>query len=343
MFAESVAAPPGFDADELHGGIRHEGVEDADGVAAAADAGEHGVRQAAFGFEDLAAGLLADHFLEIPHHQRVRMRAEGGAEQVIRVGDVGDPVPHGLADGVLERAAAAGDAHHCSAQQAHAEDVQALPPHVLFAHIDGAVETEQRAHGGGGHAVLSGSGLRDDAPLAHAPGEQGLPEAVIDFVGAGVEQVFALEVDARPAQRFAQPAGAIERSRTPRVVAQQVVELALESGVLPRREVRGFQFFERGHQDFRHVPPAVRSEVPALVRLRGQHWNAFRAAWMNSVIFRWSLIPGALSMREHASTPQGLACATALTTLDASRPPARMIFLPLERAMRQSKGTPAPP
>ena len=36
-----------FAADQLHPGVGDEGVEDADGVGAAADAGDHGVRQPA--------------------------------------------------------------------------------------------------------------------------------------------------------------------------------------------------------------------------------------------------------------------------------------------------------
>ena len=39
--------PAGFDADQLHAAIVDERVEDADGVAAAADAGDHGVGQPA--------------------------------------------------------------------------------------------------------------------------------------------------------------------------------------------------------------------------------------------------------------------------------------------------------
>jgi hypothetical protein len=56
------------------------------------------------------------------------------------------------------------------------------------------------AHGGGGgHAVLPGAGFGDDAPLAHALGEQALPEGVVDLVRAGVVEILALEDDARPA------------------------------------------------------------------------------------------------------------------------------------------------
>ena len=48
---------------------------------------------------------------------------------------------------------------------------------------------------GGRDAVLAGAGLRDDARLAHALGEQHLAERVVDLVRAGVAQVFALEPD----------------------------------------------------------------------------------------------------------------------------------------------------
>ena len=95
---------------------------------------------------------------------------------------------------------AGADAAHLGAQQAHAVDVQLLAPHVLLAHVDDAFHAEQRAHGGGGHAVLAGAGFGDDAALAHAPRQQALAEAVVDFVRAGVEQVFALEIDLRAAQ-----------------------------------------------------------------------------------------------------------------------------------------------
>jgi hypothetical protein len=44
--------------------------------------------------------------------------------------------------------------------------------------------------------VLPGAGLRDDARLAHALGEQRLSEDVVDLVCARVAEILALEVDA---------------------------------------------------------------------------------------------------------------------------------------------------
>ena len=96
------------------------------------------------------------------------MRPEHRAEQVVRVVDVGHPVAHRFVDGILQRAAAGIDASHLGAEQPHADDVQRLAGHVLGAHVDVALEAEQRARGRGGDAVLPRAGFGDDAPLAHA-------------------------------------------------------------------------------------------------------------------------------------------------------------------------------
>ena len=79
-----------------------------------------------------------------------------------------DPVAHRLVDRVLQRAAAGVDARDLGAEQPHAEDVQRLALHVLGAHVDVALEAEQRAGRRRRDAVLPGAGLGDDAPLAHA-------------------------------------------------------------------------------------------------------------------------------------------------------------------------------
>ncbi len=57
-----------FGADQAHARIVEEGVEDADGVAAAADAGGHRVRQAPVLGQHLRACLAADHGVEVAHH-----------------------------------------------------------------------------------------------------------------------------------------------------------------------------------------------------------------------------------------------------------------------------------
>ena len=51
------------------------------------------------------------------------------------------------------------------AQRPHLEDVELLPAHVFLAHVDLALQAEQRGGGRGGDAVLAGPGLGDDAVL----------------------------------------------------------------------------------------------------------------------------------------------------------------------------------
>jgi len=51
--------------------------------------------------------------------------------------------------------------------------------------------------GGGGDAVLACARFRDDARLFSFVRLEGPGDGVVDFVRAGVEKVFAFEVDAR--------------------------------------------------------------------------------------------------------------------------------------------------
>ena len=223
------ALAAGFDADQPHVAIVDERVEDAHRVAAAADARDHGIRQASGQLEDLRPRLAADDRLELADHQRVRMRPEHRAEEVVRVADVRDPVAHRFVDGVLQRAAAGVDAEHLGAEQTHPEDVQRLPSHVLGAHVDVAVEAEERARRRRRHAVLTGAGLGDDPPLAHPHREQRLAEGVVDLVRAGMGQVFALEEDARAARRLGQPRRRVDRRRPADVLRQQPIQLRLNA------------------------------------------------------------------------------------------------------------------
>jgi hypothetical protein len=137
----------------------------------------------------------ADHLVEIAHHLRIGLRAVGRAEDVVGRADIRDPVAHRLVDRLLERLLARLDAADLGAHQPHPEDVQGLALHVDGAHVDDALEAELGADGRRRHAVLAGARLGDDALLAHPAREEGLADRVVDLVGAGVEQVLALEID----------------------------------------------------------------------------------------------------------------------------------------------------
>ena len=161
---------------------------------------------------------------------------------------------------------AGGNGNHLSAEQPHAEDVGSLPRHVFLAHVHNAFHPQQRRHGGGGHAVLPRPGLRHQARLAHSLRQQSLPQAVVDFVRAGVQQVFALQIDLRATQACREPLGVEERSGPAGKVFEQARQLRLKRRIAARRAVGRLQLLDGSHQRFRRKAAAEFAEPPARVR-----------------------------------------------------------------------------
>src|SRR5262249_27404570 len=88
------------------------------------------------------------------------------------------------------------------------------------------------AGGGGGDAMLASTRLGDHALLAHSQREKGLADRVVDFVSAGVVEVFALEPDLRAAALLTESLRVVERRGTAYVVLQQRRELGVKYGIL---------------------------------------------------------------------------------------------------------------
>ncbi len=135
---------------------------------------------------------------------------------------------------------------------------QFLAADVLAAHVDDALEPEARAHRRGRDAVLAGAGLGDDAVLAEPPREHHLAERVVELVRAGVEEVFALEVDPLAGGEALRER---ERRRTARVRREEGVEFGAEALVLARGAPAGVELVERRDQRLGDIAPAVFAEV----------------------------------------------------------------------------------
>src|SRR5579872_4389335 len=119
--------------------------------------------------------------------------------------------------------------------------------------------------------MLPRAGLGDDALLAHAHSKKRLAQAVVDLVRAGVEQVFALEINLRATQSLCEPRRKIERRRTAGVVAQQRVELQMEVGVGLGLGVRTLQFVERSDQGLGDISSAIKAEASGDCGCAGCH------------------------------------------------------------------------
>ena len=169
---------------------------------------------------------------------------------------VAGPVADGFVDGVLEGLVAGGDGDDLGAEHTHALDVGPLTADVEGAHVDAAGQAHQGAHGGRGYAVLPGAGFGDDAALAEVARQQHLADGVVDFVCAGVVQVFTLQVDVG-ADVLAEAAGVVEGGRAADVVAQQGAVLALKVGTGEHVGVAGLQPADAGVQDLGNEGTAV--------------------------------------------------------------------------------------
>ena len=115
----------------------------------------------------------------------IGVRPGDRADDVVRVADVGDPVAHGVVEGVLERLRVPLVTLRTSAPSSFMRTTLSdWRCHILFTHVDDALVAEQGAGRGRGDAVLARAGLGDDARLVHAPREQDLAEGVVDLVCA---------------------------------------------------------------------------------------------------------------------------------------------------------------
>ena len=144
--------------------------------------------------EQLGADLAADDALQACYHVGIGVRTYRRADDVVCILGVCAPVAYGLVGGILEGHVARGDGADIGSEHTHALDIDPLPLDVGASHVYHALHIHQRAHGGCGYAVLSGARLGDDAPLAHAAGDEDLAYCVVYLVCARMVQVLALEV-----------------------------------------------------------------------------------------------------------------------------------------------------
>ena len=155
--------------------------------------------------------------------------------------------------------------------------------------------------------MLAGAGLRDDALLAHALGEQRLAQDIVDLVGAGVTQVLSLQIDARAATMAGEALGEVERGGTARVVVEEVAEPAPEAGVLARGAEGALELDERRHQRLGDEAAAEAAEVAVGVGqgggIHGRRLHpASRVAATKRRTLSGSFRPGRASTPEATST-----------------------------------------
>src|SRR5262245_51219759 len=219
--------------------------------------------------------------------------------------------------------------------------------------------------------MLAGTGLGDNASLAHAARQQNLPQHVIHLVGARVIELVALEIDFRPAratvgggyfaQMLGKAFGEIERTRAADVMRQIEFHLAFERRIDSCRTIGTLKLEDKRHQRLGDEAPAEQTEMPALIRAGAERVELLdghtrlmaavagvwvvRAARMNSRILSRSFSPGLRSTPDETSTPGACVIRSAVATLSGSRPPESMKGMLRSRCSSrcQSNDLPSPP
>src|SRR3989338_1024763 len=111
--------------------------------------------------------------------------------------DISRPIPDSLIHRVFKGLTSAIYRDYPGPEQFHSKNVQLLPVNIFLAHKDITLQAEHRRHRSRGHAMLAGSGLSNKAALTHAQSQQGLADGIVDFMGSGMQEIFALKVDCK--------------------------------------------------------------------------------------------------------------------------------------------------
>ena len=224
------AASRGFHSYKAHILIADKGREGADSVAAAADTGDDGVRQAAFALKHLRAGLVADYALKILHHRRVRVGPDRRANEIKERGVGAERGKRGVYR-LLKRFLAILHRHHVRAKRLHTQHIRRLARDIHRSHIDVAFHAHQGGDGRCGDAVHPRPRLRDEPLLAHAFSKQGLPDAVIYLMRSRVIQVLAFEEDTHASRLFREVKAFGKRRGAADIFFQQAQVLLFEGAV----------------------------------------------------------------------------------------------------------------
>src|SRR5262249_13170290 len=91
--------------------------------------------------------------------------------------------------------------------------------------------------------------------------QENLPDAIVDFVRAGVEKVLAFKVDLCSTEFAGEPFGKVKRRGSSAEFFQVILELALELRVSLRAGVFLLQLLQRMHECLRHEAPAVGAKM----------------------------------------------------------------------------------
>ena len=111
--------------------------------------------------------------------------------------------------------------------------------------------------------MLTSTGLGDETGLAEALGKKRLSQHIVDLVGTGVIEVFALQEDSRATGECSETRRFGDDGGSARVRAMQLGKFCLEDRVGLGGGVRDVELIEGCNERLRHETTAVFAKVRA--------------------------------------------------------------------------------
>lgn len=161
--------------------------EHTDGVRTAAHAGDNGVRQTTFFFQNLRLGFFTDHPLELTHNSREGVRTCRCTEHIVRGIVAARPVAQRFVTGIFQRCGTAVNGDNFCTHQTHTENVRRLTFNIFRAHVNTAFQPQQCAGESRCNTVLPRACFGDNFRFTHALRQQRLAQHLVGFVRAAVQ------------------------------------------------------------------------------------------------------------------------------------------------------------
>src|SRR5690606_3406806 len=210
--------------------------------------------------------------------------------------------------GVLKGPASRFCGAYLGPQHIHPGDIWGLPGNVHLPHMDHAFHAHQGTDRGGGHPVLSGTGLGNDPFFSQPLGDQDLPYGIVHLMGPGMAEVLPFEVDLAAVPLGKAP-GRVQGGGAAHIIPEQLVEFLLKGGLLHDLQVMPTEFLTVGVEHFRDVRPPEFPVISLVIYVIALHfpWFCVEGPWYNRALNFFnsstSLSPGSRSNLEFTSRP----------------------------------------
>ena len=127
--------------------------------------------------------------------------------------------------------------------------------------------------------MLTGTGFGDDPPFAHPHRQQPLAERVVDFVGAGMAEIFTLEINLRAAGEFGEPLGEEQGGGPADECRQQPVEFLGKRRIGDGVFIGPLELLECRRERFRNVAAPEAAKAAERVGDAGKRSQRGRRCW----------------------------------------------------------------